>query len=203
MGIDYSCPAPLKSLNFNLTIKPEFSYTSGKKYFVEAFRNIENATHEERHYIASLVLPLYLKLTSQSNINFFLDYYIHNESIQERNVFVVRDTETHLIEAVIVHLIAKEYLEENDYSRENLYAAVSGIFVVSESFRNKGLYGEISFLEMILISRRYSGTNVVYCDCAINPLAYMKITNNFLVYPNSTIRTPVTIERLMKKFMNI
>ena len=202
MGINYSSPAPSKSLNFNFITKPEFSSYSGKDYFIEAFRNIENATLEEKHYIASLILPLYLKLTSQENINFFLDYYIHNESIQERNVFIARDINSHQIEAVLVHLIAKEYLNENDYSKENLYAAVSGIFVVSETARNKGIYSEISALEMLLISRRNLGTNVVFFDCVLNPLVYMKITKHFLVYPNSMIETPKTIEKLMKKLMN-
>ena len=30
----------------------------------------------------------------------------------------------------------------------------------------------------------------------------MKITKHFLVYPNSMIETPKTIEKLMKKLMN-
>lgn len=202
MGINYSCPAPQVSPSFDFLIRPEFSSFSNNDYYIEAYMNIENATQEERHFLVSLILPLYIETSTNQNINFFLDYYIHNESFLHRNVIIARDSKTNQVEGVSISLIIKEYLLKNDYSPENCYYALSGISFVSKKARSKGIYTGMTFHDLFLNSRNTEGKNFVYCDYVLSPIVYLKITENFVVYPNSIMKTPETVEKLTFKLMN-
>ena len=164
--------------------------------------NIENATPEEIHFIASLILPLYIESTSNANINALLDCYIYNECVNHKNVLIARDSITNEVEGVSINLIAKEYFLENDFSPENCYYALSGIVFVSKNARSKGIYSGMTYHEILLNSRSTTGKNFVYCDYVLSPVVYMKITNTIKVYPNSIMKTPETIEKLTLKLMN-
>ena len=72
---------------------------------------------------------------------------------------------------------------------------------VSQRARNKGIYKEIAYLEYLLFNKSNIGKNLIFFDCAINPLAYQKLTNHTLLYPNSMMQTPKAVEKFMIKLM--
>lgn len=203
MGINYSCPGPLRQIDFNFSVRPEFSSTSGKDFYIEFFWNIENACAEERQYLTSLILPLYVQSTSKENINFFLNYYINNSKMINKHIFIARDLKTNQIEGMTINIITKEYYLDNDYSKENEYMILSQMSAVNFNARNRGIYREITYLEIYFFNASNLGKNLLFFDASISPLVYQKISKHALLYPNSMVETPPTIKNFMRKLMKI
>ena len=202
MGVNYSCPAPSTQVNFNFNTRPGFTSLSGKDFYFEVYLNIENATPVEKHYIASLILPIYLESTSKENINQFLEYYIHNNKMTNIHLFLARDTTTHQPEGLTINIVLKEYFLENDYSIENEYIVVAQMSAVVEKARNKGIYKESSFLEIIFLNKFNLGKNLVFFDTAVSPIVYQKVSKHALLFPNSMMQTPKNLEKFMIKLMD-
>ena len=65
-----------------------------------------------------------------------------------------------------------------------------GIAFSSKNARSKGMYSGMTYHEIFLNSRSTTGKNFVYYDYVLNPIVYMKITKNVMVYSNSIMKTP-------------
>jgi hypothetical protein len=202
MGINYSCPPPERIPAYSFSIRPEFSSTSGKDFYMELYWNVEKASSLEKHHLISLLLPLYLDSTSKQNINLFLNYYIHNEKANEIVVFLARNLKTDEPEGLTVIIILKDYYLENNSTRENEYFLVSTTSTINKNARAKGIYREIAYLEAKLLSEKFIGKNYAYFDAVLNPLAYMKLSKHVLLYPNSMVETPESIKKFMMKLID-
>ena len=181
---------------FTLTTVTLFSKSTSKSYYISFYKNFQKASPNERQYLISEILTLFLEsFPNIENLNEFIEYYFYNQNSIQTNLGIIRDKKTNDIISFSVYYYTEFYFLPNNKSKENRYIADTMVGVISKSSRIVGLQSLYYKTKALMDFLDYPDCNLLHFNVSINPLAYYAMCKSYMcVFPSYNQTTTKTIE---------